>query len=150
MCKGPYVILKGGSPIEKANNVSFICDYLEPRVFTKGWYKKLIFSKEKRAVTLYRSEKKIFLSIVERKIFSLLLREKFSRVSCFGSDKGAHTSSADLTWVITWKIIGDSLWSNKRGGDGSWSNKSGGGRLWSRSLNHFNGKSQIEFSRCDF
>ena len=35
LCKGPYVILKGGSPIEKANNVSFIFDYLEPSVFTK-------------------------------------------------------------------------------------------------------------------
>ena len=88
MCKGPYVILQGGSPIEKASNVSFDFDYLEPRVFTKGRYKKLIFSKEK-VQPLYTIQRKRF--------FSLLLRENFSRASCFGSDKGAHTSSADRT-----------------------------------------------------
>ena len=70
MCKGPYVILHGRSPIEKVSNVSFYFHYLEPRVFTNGRYKRLIFSKEKSEATLYRSENKIFLSIVERKIFS--------------------------------------------------------------------------------
>ena len=49
MCKGPYVILQGGSPIEKASNVSFDFHYLEPRVFSKRRYKRLIFSKEKRS-----------------------------------------------------------------------------------------------------
>ena len=75
-----------------------------------------------------------------KKNFSLLLREKFSHASCFGSDKSAHTSSADQTWVITWKIIGDSSWSNKRGGDSWWSNKRGGDRSWFGSLSNFSGK----------
>ena len=48
----------------------YLGHYLEPRVFTKGRYIRLIFSKEKREATLYRSENKIFLSIVERKILS--------------------------------------------------------------------------------
>ena len=48
-----------------------------------------IFSKEKEEKPLYTNQRKIF--------FSLLLREKFSRASCFGSDKGAHTSSEDRT-----------------------------------------------------
>ena len=62
---------------------------MEPRVSTRYKYKKGLFSpKRKRATTLYTSEKKFF---------SLLLREKFSRASCFGSDKGTHTSSADQT-----------------------------------------------------
>ena len=134
MCKEPYVILQGGSPIKKASNVSFDFWFLEPRVFTKGRYKKkLIFSKEKREQSLYTDQRKWF--------FSLLLREKFSRASCFGSDKGAHMSSAYQTWVITWKIIGVSSCSNKCGGDGSWSNSSGGDESWSGSLNHFSGKS---------
>ena len=89
MCKGPYVILQDGSPIEKTSNVSFVFYYLEPRVFTKGRYKRLIFSKEKIEQPLYTDQRKRF--------FSLLLREKFPRASCFGSDKGVHRSSADQT-----------------------------------------------------
>ena len=89
MCKGPYVILQGGSPIEKASNLSFDFNFLEPRVFTKGRYKRLIFSKEK--------DSSHFIQIREKDFFSLLLREKFSRASYFGSDKGAHTSSTDQT-----------------------------------------------------
>ena len=37
MSKGSYVILQGGSPIEKVNKHEFyLGHYLEPRVFTKG------------------------------------------------------------------------------------------------------------------
>ena len=43
MCKGPYVILQGGSPIEKASNVSFDFHYLESRVFTIERYKEAYF-----------------------------------------------------------------------------------------------------------
>ena len=46
-------------------------------------------------------------------------------VVAFSGDKGAYTLSADQTWVITWKIIGDRSWSNDRGGDRSWSGKFG-------------------------
>ena len=67
----------------------YLGHYLEPRVFTKGRYIRLIFSKEKRRKPLYTDQRIRF--------FSLLLREKFSLASCFGSDKGAHTSSADRT-----------------------------------------------------
>ena len=142
MCKGPYVILQGGPPIEKASNVSFIFWLFWSLGFSLKGDIKGLFSLKKRVKPLYTDQRIRF--------FSLLLREKFSRASYFGSDKGAHTSSADRTWVITWKIIGDSSWSNKRGGDGSWSNRSGGGGSWSRSLNHFSGKSQLGFSRYDF
>ena len=142
-----------GSLWKKQATWVWFSDYLEPRIFTKWKYKRLIFSKEKDIQQpLYTDQRKIF--------FSLLLREKFSPASCFGSDKGVHTLSADRTWVITWKISGDSSWSNKYGGDGSWSNmsggggswsnRSGGGGLWSRILNHFSGKSQLRFSRYDF
>ena len=67
----------------------YLGHYLEPRVFTKGRYIRLIFSKEKKVKPLYTNWRIRF--------FSLLLREKFSRASCFGSDYGAHTSSADRT-----------------------------------------------------
>ena len=70
MCKGLYVILQDGPPMEKASNVTFIFYYLGPRVFTKRRYKGLFSLKKQSAATLYISEKKIFLSIVERKIFS--------------------------------------------------------------------------------
>ena len=60
MCKGPYVILQGGPPIEKASNVSFDFDDLEPSVFTKGRYKRLIFSKEKRGKPLLQIREKDF------------------------------------------------------------------------------------------
>ena len=54
VCKGLYVILQDGPPIEKASNVAFDFHYLEPRVFTKGRYKKSLFSlKKERASTLY-------------------------------------------------------------------------------------------------
>ena len=142
MCKGLYVILQDGPPIEKASSMTFIFYYLEPMIFIKRRYKDLFSLKKERGHPLYTDQRKRF--------FSLLLREKFSRTSCFSGDKGTHTSSADQTWVITWKIIGDSLWSNKRGGDESWSNKrggdeswsnrSGGDGSWSGSLNHFSGK----------
>ena len=90
MCKGPYVILHGGSLIKKKSNVSFKRGhYLEPRVFTKGRYIRLIFSKRKKEKPLYTDQRKRF--------FSPLLGENFSHASCFGSDKGAHTSSADRT-----------------------------------------------------
>ena len=46
---------------------------MEPRVFTKGTYIRLIFSKEKREATLYKSEKKIFLSIVVKKKILVLV-----------------------------------------------------------------------------
>ena len=121
--------------------VSFDFHYLEPRVFTKGRYKKAYFIWRKKEQALYTNQRK--------RLFSLLLRENFSRASWFGSDKSTHTSSADQTWVITWKIIGDSSWSDKRGGDGLWSNRSGDDGSWSGSLNHFSGKNQIGFSRYD-
>ena len=71
MCKGLYVILQGGSPIEKVSNVSFDFHYLKPMVFTNERYKKVYYLEKKQGVaTLYRLEKKIFLSIVERQIFS--------------------------------------------------------------------------------
>ena len=71
MCKGPYVILQGGSLIEKANNVGFVFWIIWSLGFSlKGDIKGLFSLKKNRAATLYRSEKKIFLSIVERKIFS--------------------------------------------------------------------------------
>ena len=89
MCKGPYVILQGGSPIEKTSNVSFDFYYLDIRFSLKRDIKRLIFSKEKREQPFYTNQRKRF--------FSLLLREKCYRVSCFGSDKGAHSSSADKT-----------------------------------------------------
>ena len=88
MCKGPYVILQGGSPIEKANNVSFILIIWSLGFSLKGDIKGLFFSKERE---------KPFYTDQRIRFFSLLLREKFSRASCFGSDKGAHTSSADRT-----------------------------------------------------
>ena len=61
MCKGPYVILQGGSPIEKVNKREFyLGHYLEPRVFTKGRYIMLIFSKEKRSSHFIQIREKDF------------------------------------------------------------------------------------------
>ena len=54
---------------------------MEPRV------KGLIFSKKKEKQSLYTDQKKRF--------FSLILKEKCSRASCFSGDKGVHASSAD-------------------------------------------------------
>ena len=87
VCKGPYVILQGGPPIEKASNLIFYFYYLEPRVFTKGRYKKTYFLKRKKWAAIHRLEKKNFsLSNWE---------ENFLLLVAFSSDKGVHKSSAD-------------------------------------------------------
>ena len=77
---------KVGPLLKKKITWVLFLDYLEPRVFIKWRYKKLIFSKEKEK-PLYTNQRIRF--------FSQLLGEKFSRASCFGSDKSVHTSSAD-------------------------------------------------------
>ena len=43
VCKGLYVILQDGPPIEKASNMPFDIHYLESRIFTKKIYKKAYF-----------------------------------------------------------------------------------------------------------
>lgn len=60
---------------------------------------------------IYKKFVKIFLSNFEKKKFLFLVG--------FGNDKGIHISSLDQTLVITWKIIGDGLWSNNIDGDKS-------------------------------
>ena len=60
VCKGSYIILQGGPPIEKASKVTFDFYYLEPRFSLKEDIKRLIFSKEKIGAALYSSEKKNF------------------------------------------------------------------------------------------
>ena len=89
MYKGPYVILQGGSPIEKANKREFCFLIIWSLGFSLKGDIKGLFSLKKKEKPLYTDQRIRFLSP--------LLREKFSRASCFGSDKGAHTSSADRT-----------------------------------------------------
>lgn len=67
---------------------------------------------------------KIFLSNFERKGFLLLV--------AISSDKGFHMSSANQTWIITWKIVGD----------GSWFNKISGDKSWFESINYCNNKNE--------
>ena len=43
VCKGLYVILQDGPPIEIVSNVAFDFHYLESRIFTKERYKKTYF-----------------------------------------------------------------------------------------------------------
>ena len=64
VCKGLYVILQDGPPIEKASNVAFDFHYLEPKVFTKGRYKRAYFLPKEGEQPLYTDQKKRFFSLI--------------------------------------------------------------------------------------
>ena len=62
---------KVGPLLKKQINREFcFLDFWSLGFSLKGDIKGLFFPKEKKKATIYRSENKIFLSIVERKIFS--------------------------------------------------------------------------------